>query len=156
MSSWNTRNNCFWIIAENPYEILWGCRTCVDRVKTVVTNSWTACSDFSLLAMAGSEIPDRHAEPAAGQRICLRPNTEPILRNPTCWAQFKEPIWFTFCCLTRASLYPHITESKTMFSNDRNTEALRLQLFTCTISKFRNRAMAIRCKPSTKLAEKGA
>jgi len=42
--------------------------------------------------MAGSEIPDRHAdsaliyEPAAGQRICLRPNTKPILRNVTCWA----------------------------------------------------------------------
>jgi len=61
----------------------------VGRVKTVVTNSRTTCSDFSLLA----EIPDRHTdsastyEPAAGQRICLRPNTEPILRNPTCWAQ---------------------------------------------------------------------
>ena len=43
--------------------------------------------------MAGSEIPDRHDdsaltyEPATGQRIDLRPNTEPILRNPTCWAQ---------------------------------------------------------------------
>jgi len=43
--------------------------------------------------MAGSELPDRHDdfaltyEPAAGQRICLRPNTEPILRNPT---NFKE------------------------------------------------------------------
>jgi len=63
------------------------------RVKTVVTNSRTICSDFSLLAMTGSEIPDRHAdsalsyEPAAGQRICLRPNTEPILRKTTCWAQ---------------------------------------------------------------------
>jgi len=40
--------------------------------------------------MAGSEIPDRPAdsaltyEPVAGLRICLRPNTEPILRNPTC------------------------------------------------------------------------
>jgi len=20
--------NCFWIITENPYKILWGCRTC--------------------------------------------------------------------------------------------------------------------------------
>ena len=67
--------------------------------------------------MAGSEIPDGHAdsalthEPAAGQRICLQPNTEPILRNPTCLAQFKEPVWFTLCCLTRAGLYPHITET---------------------------------------------
>jgi len=42
-----------------------------------------------------------------------------------------------------------------MFSNGRNTEALRLQLFTRMISKFYNRAMAIRCKPSTKLAEVG-
>jgi len=25
------------IITENPYKILWGCRTCVARVKTVVT-----------------------------------------------------------------------------------------------------------------------
>jgi len=33
--------------------------------------------------MAGSEIA---YESAAGQRICLQPNTEPILRNPTCWA----------------------------------------------------------------------
>ena len=65
--------------------------------------------------MAGSEISDRHAdsaltyEPAAGQRICLRPNTEPILRNPTSWVErnFKKPIWFTHCRLTRASLYPH-------------------------------------------------
>jgi len=31
----------------------------------------------------------------------------------------------------------------------------RLQQFTRTISKFRNRAMAIHCKPSTKLAEVG-
>jgi len=45
--------------------------------------------------MAGSEIPDRHddsaltyePEPAAGQRICLLPNTEPIMRNPACWEQ---------------------------------------------------------------------
>jgi len=43
--------------------------------------------------MAGSEIPRLHAdsaltyEPATGQRICLQPNTEAILRNPTCWAQ---------------------------------------------------------------------
>jgi len=43
--------------------------------------------------MAGSEIPDRQDdsaltyEPAAGQRICLLPNTESILRNPTCWEQ---------------------------------------------------------------------
>jgi len=55
--------------------------------------SRTTCSDFSLLAMAGSEISDCHTdsaltyEPAAGQRICLRPNTEPILRNTTCWAR---------------------------------------------------------------------
>jgi len=40
-----------------------------------------------------------------------------------------------------------------MFSNGRNTQALRLQQFTRTISTFRNRAMAIRCKPSTKPAE---
>jgi len=26
--SWNTWKNCFWIITENPYKILWGCRTC--------------------------------------------------------------------------------------------------------------------------------
>jgi len=25
--SWNTRKNCFWIITENPYKILWGSRT---------------------------------------------------------------------------------------------------------------------------------
>jgi len=43
--------------------------------------------------MAGTEIPDRHDdsaltyEPSAGQQICLLPNTEPILRNPTCWEQ---------------------------------------------------------------------
>jgi len=42
-----------------------------------------------------------------------------------------------------------------MFSNDRNTQALPLQQFTRTISKFRNRAVAIRCKLSTKLAEVG-
>ena len=47
----------------------------------------------------------------------------------------------------------HITETKTMFSNGRNTQALRLHQFTRTISTFRSRAMAIRCKPSTKLAE---
>jgi len=41
--------------------------------------------------MADSEIADSHTdsaltyEPAAGQRVCLWPNTEPILRNPTCW-----------------------------------------------------------------------
>jgi len=23
---------------DNPYKILWGCKTCVGRVKTVVTN----------------------------------------------------------------------------------------------------------------------
>jgi len=62
---------------------------------------------------------------------------------------FKEPLWFTHCCLTCASLYPHITETKTMFSNGRNAQALRLQQFTRTISKFRNRVMAIRCKPCT-------
>jgi len=62
----------------------------VGRVKTVVRTTY---SDFSLLAMTGSEIPDHHAdsaltyEPAAEQRICLRPNTERILRIPTCWAQ---------------------------------------------------------------------
>jgi len=28
-------------------------------------------------------------EPAAGQRICLRPITEPILRNPTCRVQLE-------------------------------------------------------------------
>jgi len=48
----------------------------------------------------------------------------PVERN------FKEPLWFTHCCLTRTSLYSHITETKTMFLNGRNTEALRLQLFT--------------------------
>jgi len=37
-TSWNTRNNCFWMIIENPYKILWGCRTCVGRVETVATN----------------------------------------------------------------------------------------------------------------------
>ena len=42
-----------------------------------------------------------------------------------------------------------------MLSNGRNTQALRLQQFTRTISKFRNRAMAIRFKPSTKRAEMG-
>jgi len=40
--SWNTRKNCFWIIIENSYKILpmrlHCCRTCVGRVKTVVTN----------------------------------------------------------------------------------------------------------------------
>jgi len=36
--SWNTRKNCFWIITENSHEILWGCRTCVGRFKTAVTN----------------------------------------------------------------------------------------------------------------------
>jgi len=67
----------------------------VGRVETVVTNSQTTGSDFSLVKMAVSEIPDCHAdsaltyESAAGQRICLRPNTEPILRKPTCWAQFE-------------------------------------------------------------------
>jgi len=90
--------------------------------------------------MAGSDIPDRHAdsaltyEPAAGQRIYLLPNTELILRNPPVQRNFKEPLWFTHCCLTRASLYPQITETKTMFSNGRNTQALRLQQFTRTIS----------------------
>jgi len=29
--------NSFWIITENPYKF-WSCRTCVGRVKTVVTN----------------------------------------------------------------------------------------------------------------------
>jgi len=67
----------------------------------------------------------------------------PVERN------FREPLWFKRCCLTRASLYTHITETKTMFSNGRKTQSLRLQQFTCTISKFRNRAMAIRCKPSS-------
>jgi len=43
-----------------------------------------------------------------------------------------------------------------MFSNGINTQTLRLQQFTRTISKFRNRAMAISCKPSTKLAAAGA
>ena len=58
------------------------------RVKTVVTNLRVTWSDFSLLAMVGSEIPDRHAnsaltnKPTAGERICLWPNTESILRNP--------------------------------------------------------------------------
>ena len=52
--SWNTPKNCFWIISENPYKILWGCRTCVGRAKAVVTNH--NCSDFSLLAMVRSEI----------------------------------------------------------------------------------------------------
>jgi len=43
--------------------------------------------------MGWSEVPDHHAdsaltyEPAAGQWICLRQNTEQILRNPSCWAQ---------------------------------------------------------------------
>jgi len=37
-----------------------------------------------------------------------------------------------------------------MFSNGRNTQALRLQQFTRTILKFRNRAMTIRLKPSAK------
>ena len=37
-----------------------------------------------------------------------------------------------------------------MFWNGRNTQALRLQQFTRTISKFRYRAVVIRCKPSTK------
>jgi len=54
-----------------------------------------------------------------------------------------------------ASLYPHITETTTMFSNDRKAQALRLQQFVCKISKFRNTAMATRCKASTKLAEVG-
>jgi len=36
-----------------------------------------------------------------------------------------------------------------MFSNGRKTQSLRLQQFTRTISKFRNRAMAIRCKLSS-------
>ena len=47
----------------------------------------------------------------------------PVERN------FKKPLWFTHCCLTRASLYPHITETKTRFSKGRNTQALRLQQF---------------------------
>jgi len=111
--------------------------------------------------MAGSEISDRHTdsalsyEPAAGQRICLRPNTEPTWQILPVERDFNDPLWFTHCWLTRASLYPHITETKTMFSNDRNTQPLPLQQFTRTISKFRNRAMAIRCKLSTKLAEVG-
>ena len=33
----------------------------------------------------------------------------PVERN------FKKPLWFTHCCLTRASLYPHITETKRYF-----------------------------------------
>jgi len=88
-----TDGACFCINIENPYKILWGCRTCESRVKTVGTNSRTTFSDFSLLVVAGSEISDRHAdsaltfEPAAGQGICLWPNTEPILKNPNCWAQ---------------------------------------------------------------------
>ena len=30
-------------------------------------------------------------------------------------SNFKESLWFTHCCLARTSLYPHITETKTMF-----------------------------------------
>ena len=105
--------------------------------------------------MAGSEIPDRHADtnPQLGNGSVhgqIRNRSWEILpaeRN------FKEPLWFTHFCLTRASLCPHVTETKTMFSNGRNTQALRLQQFTRSISKFRNRAMAIRCQPSTKFAE---
>jgi len=110
---------------------------------------WIICSDFSLLAKAGSEIPDRHPdctlayEPAAGQRICLRPNTEPIL------AQLKgNPFGSHNCCLTHASLYPHATETTKMNSIGSKTQALRPQQFTREISKFRNTAMANRCKPS--------
>ena len=52
----------------------------------------------------------------------------PVKRN------FMEPLWFTLYCLTRASLYPHITKTKTMVSNGRNTQALRLRQFTRTNS----------------------
>jgi len=128
--SWNTRNNCFWIIIENPCKILWGCSTCVGRVKTVVTNSRTTCSDFSLVAMAGSEIPDYDADSVLtnlqlgngsvyGQILNRSWKILPVERN------LKEPLWFTQCCLTRDSLYPHIAETKTMFSNGINTQALR-------------------------------
>jgi len=27
-TSWSTRSNSFWIISENPYKILRGCRRC--------------------------------------------------------------------------------------------------------------------------------
>jgi len=30
-------------------------------------------------------------------------------------SNFKESLWLTHCCLVRTSLYPHITETKTMF-----------------------------------------
>jgi len=29
--SWNAGKNCSWIITENYYKVLWGCRTCVGR-----------------------------------------------------------------------------------------------------------------------------
>jgi len=58
---------------------------------------------------------------------------KPGLADPTIlltWQKQNDsipPLWFTHCCLTPASLYPHITETKTRFSNGRNTQALRLQ-----------------------------
>jgi len=90
--------------AQNVYDILLlnlGCCTCARMrfhcVNVLVVLCICAdahlrgnCSDSRHWLEAGSEIPDRYTdslltyEPTAEQRICLRPNTEPILGNPTC------------------------------------------------------------------------
>jgi len=40
----NARKNCFWTITENPYKILWGCRTCVCRAFLQPSSSDRALS----------------------------------------------------------------------------------------------------------------
>ena len=45
-------------------------------------------------------------------------------------ATVRNPFGSHNWCVTRASLYPHVTETKKILSNGRKTQALRLQQFT--------------------------
>jgi len=117
------------------------------------------CSDSRHWLEAGSEIPDRHTdslliltyEPAAEQRICLRPNTEPILGNPICWAQLKgTPLvhttaaWHTLVCTHTLQKLQRCFRT----AERHKRYKLRPQQFTQKISKFCNTAKAICCTPS--------